>query len=166
MKNIILVGFMGTGKTSVGQELAKKLKMRFVDMDDLIEEREGMKISDIFAKKGEAHFRQVEKETAKHISTQSNLVVGAGGGAVIDEENVKNFKSSGIVICLAASVDRILERTNGYSHRPLLNVSDPKEKISKLLAKRAQYYARADYRVDTSDLSIKGAVERILELIK
>ncbi len=125
-----------------------------------------MKVSDIFAEKGEAYFRRIEKEVARDLSVQSNLVVGAGGGVVIDEENVKNFKSNGTVICLTASVDKILERTSGYSHRPLLNVSDPKEKISELLAKRAQYYARADYRVDTSDLNIKDVVEKILELVK
>lgn len=165
MKNIILVGFMGTGKTVVGQALAKRMGMRFVDMDDIIEEREGMEISDIFEKKGEAYFRRAEKMVARDIALQSGLVVAAGGGAVIDEENVKDFKSAGVVICLVAAPDRILERTRGHIHRPLLNVSDPKEKITELLAKRAEYYARADHRVDTTDLSVEQVVDKIINLL-
>lgn len=166
MKNIILVGFMGTGKTAVGKALAERLGMKFVDMDDMIEEHEGMKISEIFEKKGEPYFRRAEKAVAKDISSQSGLVVAAGGGAVIDEENIKNFKSSGIIFCLVATPERIFERTKRHIHRPLLNVSDPKEKISELLAKRARYYARADYRIDTTDLSIDAAVDKIMGYLK
>lgn len=157
---------MGTGKTAVGRALAKRLRMRFVDMDDIIEEREGMKISDIFAKKGEAYFRRVEKMVVKDIAVQSGLVVASGGGAIIDEENVRNFKSNGAIFCLVATPERILERTKGHTHRPLLNVSDPKEKISELLAKRAEYYARADYRIDTTDLSVNEVADKIMEHLK
>jgi len=166
MKNVILAGFMGTGKTAVGKALAKRLKMRFIDMDDVIEKREGMKISEIFEKKGEPHFRRAEKMVAKDIAVQSGLVVAAGGGAIIDEDNLKNFKSSGTVFCLTATPDKIFERTKGHIHRPLLNVSDPKEKIAELLADRAQYYARADYRIDTTDLSIEEVVDKIMEHLK
>jgi len=166
MKNIILVGFMGTGKTAVGRVLAKRLGLRFVDMDDIIEEREGMKISEIFDKKGEGYFRHAESKVARDIALQSGLVVAAGGGAVIDEENVRNLKSNGIMFCLVATPETIFDRTKGHSHRPLLNVSDPKEKIAELMTKRAEYYARADYRVDTGNLSVDGVAERIMELIK
>lgn len=165
MKNIILVGFMGTGKTAVGKKLAKKLKMRFVDMDDIIEKREGMEISEIFEQKGEPYFRDVEKGVAKEVSKQSNLVIAAGGGAVINEENVKSLKSNGIMICLNASPDKILERTKGYAHRPLLNVPEPSKKVWELLAKRAQYYARADYQIDTTNLTIDEVVQKILKII-
>ena len=166
MKNIILAGFMGTGKTAVGRALAKRLGMKFVDMDDAIEEREGMRISEIFEKKGEPYFRCAEKIAVKEISSQPGLVIAAGGGAVIDEENVKNFKSGGVIFCLTATPDKILERTKGHIHRPLLNVSDPKEKITELLAKRAQYYARADHRIDTTDLTVDGVVDKITEYLK
>lgn len=166
MKNIILVGFMGTGKTAAGKSLARRLKMKFVDIDGLIEEREGMKISDIFASKGEPYFRKAEREIIEEISARSGLVIAAGGGAVIDEDNVKNLKSSGIMVCLAARPDKIFERTKGHVHRPLLNVSDPREKIAELLAKRAEYYARADHRIDTTDLSIDEVVTKIAELVK
>jgi shikimate kinase len=166
MKNIILVGFMGTGKTAVGKALARRLKMKFVDMDCLIEGRERMKVPDIFASKGEPYFRKVEKEVAREVSSQSGLVIAAGGGAVIDEENVKNLRSSGVMVCLTATAGKIFERTRAHTHRPLLNVSDPKEKISELLARRAEYYARADYRIDTTDLSIDEVVKKIAELAK
>ncbi|MFH1779255.1 MAG: shikimate kinase [Candidatus Omnitrophota bacterium] len=165
MKNIILVGFMGTGKTAVGKELAKKLKMKFIDMDDIIKKREGMEISDIFKQKGESYFRDVEKEVAREVSKQSNLVIAAGGGVVINKENVKNLKSNGIMICLNASPDKILERTKRYTHRPLLNVPEPSKRVWELLAKRAQYYARADYQIDTTNLTIDEVVQKILKII-
>ncbi len=165
MKNIILVGFMGTGKTAVGKELAKKLKMKFIDIDDIIEKREGMEISDIFEQKGEPYFRDVEKKVAREVSKQSNLVIAAGGGVVINEENVKNLKSNGIMICLNASPDKILERTKRYTHRPLLNVPEPSKRVWELLAKRAQYYARADYQIDTTNLTIDEVVQKILKII-
>lgn len=165
MKNIILVGFMGTGKTAVGKELAKKLKMKFIDIDDIIEKREGMGISDIFEQKGEPYFRDVEKKVAREVSKQSNLVIAAGGGVVINEENVKNLKSNGIMICLNASPDKILERTKRHTHRPLLNVPEPSKRVWELLAKRAQYYARADYQIDTTNLTIDEVVQKILKII-
>lgn len=166
MKNIILVGFMGTGKTTVGKALARRLKMKFVDMDDLVEGQEGMKIPDIFASKGEPYFRSVEKDVAKEVSAQSGLVIAAGGGALIDEENVNNLKSSGVMVCLTATADKIFERIKAHTHRPLLNVSDSKEKISELLAKRADYYARADYRIDTSRISVEEVVDKILNIVQ
>ncbi|MFA5148211.1 MAG: shikimate kinase [Candidatus Omnitrophota bacterium] len=166
MKNIILVGFMGTGKTAVGKALAKRLGLRFVDMDDIIEEREGMKISEIFKKKGERYFRHSEGMVARDIALQAGLVVAAGGGAVIDGENVKNLKSNGVMFCLFATPERIFQRTKGHTHRPLLNVSDPEEKINELMAKRAEYYARADYRIDTSDLSVNEVADKITEYLK
>lgn len=166
MKNVILAGFMGTGKTAAGKALAKRLKMRFIDMDDVIETREEMKISDIFEKKGEPYFRRAEKMVAKDIAVQSGLVVAAGGGAMIDEDNLRNFRSNGVIFCLTATPDKILERTKGHIHRPLLNVSDPKEKIAELLAKRAEYYARADHRIDTTDLSIDEVVDKIAQHLK
>jgi len=166
MKNVILVGFMGTGKTAVGRVLAKRLGLRFVDMDDIIEEREGMKIPEIFEKKGERYFRHAESKVARDIALQSGLVVAAGGGAVIDEENVRNLKSNGVMFCLVATPETIFSRTKGHTHRPLLNVSDPKEKIAELMAKRAEYYARADYRIDTGNLTVEGVADKIMELIK
>ena len=96
MKNIILVGFMGTGKSAVGKKLAEKLKRDFLELDDSIEAKEKMLIKDIFEKKGEPYFRMVEKEVVKEASSRKNVVISAGGGAIMDEENLNNLKNSGL----------------------------------------------------------------------
>ncbi|MFC1621531.1 shikimate kinase, partial [Candidatus Omnitrophota bacterium] len=133
MKNIVLVGFMGTGKTVVAKLLAQKLKREFLELDAIIEEREDMSIKDIFEKKGEPYFRKIEKEVVKEASQKQDIVISAGGGAIIDEENFKALKPNSIIICLQASPDTIMQRTKGNVCRPLLNVPDPKKKIEDLL---------------------------------
>lgn len=165
MKNIYLVGFMGTGKTAVGRELAKKKKWQFVDLDELIELKEKRVISDIFAKEGEPYFRKVESKILKEVAKERGFVVGCGGGIVLNEENVKTMKTSGIIICLSAKPEVILKRVSGITHRPLLNVSDPKKQIELLLKLRAPYYAKADKTIDTSKLSMKEVVNRIIKVI-
>ena len=162
MNNIILVGFMGTGKSVVGKKLAAKLNKDFVESDDMIEAREKMPIRDIFEKKGEPYFRRVEKEVIKEASSRKNVVISAGGGAIVDEENFNNLKNSGTLICLKASPDTILKRTKDLKTRPLLNVPDPKKKIEELLKKREPYYNKADLVIETDNLSIERVVERIL----
>jgi shikimate kinase len=166
MNNIYLVGFMGTGKTAAGRELAKKLKMQFMDLDDLIELTEKRSIRDIFAQQGEAYFRRMEKHILSKVSREKKFVVACGGGIVIDEDNVKTMKETGIVICLSAAADVILKRTEGFCHRPLLNVTDSKKQIEFLLKLRAPYYARADKTIDTSRLSVKQVVERLMKLVR
>ena len=162
MRNIVLVGFMGTGKSVVGKLLAKKLNMDFVESDEMIEIREKLPIKDIFEKKGELYFRLVEKEVVKEASSRKNIVISAGGGAIADEDNLKNLKNSGVIICLKASPETILRRTKDLKTRPLLNVPEPKKRIGELLKKREPYYNKADFSVNTDDLSVKQAVERIL----
>lgn len=161
-KNIYLVGFMGTGKTSVGRELARKKKWRFVDLDDLIELREKRLIADIFAQDGEPYFRRIEKQALKEVSREKEFVVACGGGIVIAPENIRVMKDSGLIICLAASPEIILKRTSGYAHRPLLNVGNPKKQIELLLKLRAPYYAQSDKIIDTSKFCIKKVVDKIL----
>lgn len=165
MGNIYLVGFMATGKTAVGKELARRKKWQFVDLDELIELKEKAAISDIFAKKGEPYFRKAEKKVLQEVSTQKNFVVACGGGIVLDKDNIKRMKDTGIMICLTATPSVILERTFGYAHRPLLNVSDPKKQIELLLKLRAPYYALADRTIDTSKVSAEEVVKRILKVI-
>ncbi len=165
MNNIYLVGFMGTGKTAVGKELARKKKLQFVDLDGLIELREKRTISDIFAKNGEPYFRKVEKRVLKEVSKEKEFVVACGGGIVLDKENIKIMKETGIIICLTASPQVILKRTSAYRHRPLLNVSNPHKQIELLLKLRAPYYAQADKTIDTSKISIKEVLDKILELL-
>jgi len=165
MNNIYLVGFMGTGKTSVGKRLAQKKNWHFIDLDDLIELKERMTIVDIFAQKGEPYFRRREKETLKEISKEKNFVVACGGGIVLDEENIKIMQETGTVICLTAHPSVIFERTKGYNFRPLLNTPKPLEKIKELLQKRAPFYARIEKKIDTSNLSIDEVVEEILKIV-
>jgi len=157
---------MGAGKTVVGKTLARLLKRKFVDLDEMIEEREGMPIAEIFATRGEPYFRKTEKDIVEKASLFTGVVTGTGGGAVIDKENVVNLKSNGIMFYLDASPAKILERTKGHTHRPLLNVSDPKEKISELLAKRAEFYAQADHRIDTNNMSVDEVANKIISLLK
>jgi shikimate kinase len=166
MKNIYLVGFMATGKTCVGKELAAKNKMRFLDLDELIELKERRTISDIFAKDGELSFRRIEKRTLKEVVKEKNFVVACGGGIVIDPENIKVMKESGTIVCLTAKPEVILKRTSGATHRPLLNVCNPKEQLEYLLKLRAPFYARADCTIDTSKLSVEQVVERIIGVTK
>jgi len=164
MRNIYLVGFMGTGKTSVGRELARKKKRCFVDLDELIELREKGLIADIFAQKGEPYFRCLEKQALKEVSREKEFVVACGGGIVVASENIKIMKESGVIICLSASPEVILKRTQGHAHRPLLNVADPKKQIGLLLKLRAPYYARADKIIDTSKMTVEKVVDKILQL--
>ena len=162
--NIYLVGFMGTGKTSVGRELAKRLERSFIDLDELIELKEKMLIPDIFAKKGEPYFRRAEKRALKEVSSQKEFIVGCGGGIVIDPDNIKVMKETGTIICLTAAPAVILKRTSKTTHRPLLKVSDPRKQIELLLKMRAPYYAQADKSIDTSKLSVREVVARILRM--
>ncbi|MBN2831240.1 MAG: shikimate kinase [Candidatus Omnitrophica bacterium] len=166
MGNIYLVGFMGTGKTAVGRELAKKKKWRFVDLDELIELREGRSIADIFSKKGEAYFRRLEKKVLKEVSGENRFVVSCGGGIVTNEGNIKIMRESGLIICLKATPAAILKRTKGSACRPLLNVKNPKERISFLLKLRSPYYAKAHKSINTSNLSIPEVVKSIIKLTK
>ena len=165
MKNIILIGFMGTGKSVVGKLLAKKLNRDFLESDDMIEAKENTTIKDIFEKKSEPYFRSIEKEAIKEAAKRENVVISAGGGAIIDEDNFNNLKNSGIIICLKASPETILNRTKDLKTRPLLNVPDPKKRIEDLLAKRESYYNKADYIVDTDNLSVDDVVLKIITFV-
>jgi len=164
MGNIYLVGFMATGKTAVGRELAKKKKWQFIDLDELIELRAKMAIAEIFAKNGEPYFRRIEKQALKDVAGESKFVVACGGGIVIDRDNVNLMKQTGLIFCLTASPKVILNRTKGHIHRPLLNVASPQKQIEFLLKLRAPYYALADKSIDTSKLSVKEVVDRIVKI--
>lgn len=164
MKNIVLIGFMGTGKTTIATQLARSLRMRYVSTDDLIEKREKRTINEIFTTDGEEYFRDVESAVVRDLSGQEGLVIDTGGGIVIRPENIEALKASGIVICLAADEEAIMERTKKYKHRPLLNVEDPKAKIRSLLAKRAPLYAKADHTIDTGALTARQVVAKIEEI--
>lgn len=165
MKNIYLVGFMATGKTFVGRVLAKKLNREFFDLDDLIEKRENMRIVGIFSDKGEPYFRKIESQIIKEVSGKNDLVIGCGGGAIVNEENLATLKKSGIVICLKADIDTILNRSKGTKQRPLLNVEDSEGRIRDLLNKREPFYSQSDHIIDTTGLDINAVVDKIIAII-
>ncbi len=164
MRNIVLIGFMGTGKTTIATALANRLKMRYVSTDDLIEKKEKRTINEIFTKSGEDYFRDVESEIVRSLSDKEGLVIDTGGGIVIREENIANLRTNGVVICLTADEEAVMERTKKYKHRPLLNVEDPKQRIRNLLAKRAPLYAKADHTIDTSKFTARQVIEKIIEM--
>ena len=166
MRNIILVGFMGSGKTTIAMKLSHLLNMRYISTDDLIEKREERTINEIFTKSGEEYFRNVESEVLRDACSMENVIMDLGGGAVLRDENWESMKSSGIVIGLTADADTIMERTKKYKHRPLLNVKDPKQKILSLKLKRESFYAKADHCIDTGKLTVKQAVEKIVGIVE
>lgn len=162
MKNIVLIGFMATGKTAVGRKLAEALHMKFVDLDDLIVEHKGITIAEIFDRHGEAHFRKLEREMVARVSRRRFLVVATGGGVVLDPENVSKLKRMGRMIHLSASPEVILERVSNEDHRPLLETADREGRIRDLLSRRAPFYAIADLEIDTSGLSVDEVVVEIV----
>lgn len=166
MKNIYLVGFMGTGKTTVGRILAEKLSKDFVEMDEVIEEKEGKRIKDIFKDHGEPYFRKLENNLLKEIILQSDLVVSCGGGVVCDQSNLKLLQDTGRVFSLFASPAVIFKRVKDSSQRPLLNVEDPLAKINELLQFRQPFYKKAGVEINTDNLSSLQVADYILRLLK
>lgn len=147
-KNIVLIGFMGTGKSAVGKILAKRLKRDWLDVDQVIEDTEKRKISDIFEKDGEAHFRRLEKETIQKVTGRSNLVITTGGGAVLDADNRAALKKNGFLITLSATPETIFQRVRHARHRPLLK-GDLRAEIQRLMAEREPFYRESDHIFST-----------------
>jgi shikimate kinase len=171
MKNIVLIGFMGTGKTSTGKMLAQRLGKAFIDLDHRIEEEYGESIPQMFATKGEAYFRECEKAVVKQVSARANAVIATGGGTVNNPENTAALKKYGVIVCLTAAPEAILERTGRQGQRPLLDAagrdrSSRLKEIKKLLAEREEMYRQADFAVDTSDASPMQIAERIVKVLK
>jgi shikimate kinase len=141
--NLYLVGFMGTGKTTVGRAVAQRMGFQLLDSDVEIERKAGIPIPEIFATQGEPAFRAMEREFIENGHPAEKCVVACGGGLVVQPGMVELLQSKGVVMCLHASVETILKRTQGSKHRPLLNVENPLERISTLYAEREPVYRRA-----------------------
>lgn len=159
--NIILVGFMGTGKTTVGRALAKNLRRPFVDTDARLETMEELSVAQIFRTQGEGIFRTKERQVISQVCKSSGQVIATGGGAIVDQQNVNTMKSSGCIICLTARPEVLIRRLEGDHTRPLLRNPHPLERINALLVERSDAYAQADFSVDTSDQNTKLTVEAI-----
>ena len=165
MKNIVLMGFMGAGKTTIGKKLAKALEYEFIDTDEWIEKEQGRKISDIFAEDGEAVFRDMETDLLKRLQeSEGKFVLSIGGGMPVREENRALLRNLGIVIYLKTSKEEIIRRVSGNKNRPLLQGGDLEEKVTNLMNAREQIY------VETAHVEVitdgKNPLEVIEEIIK
>lgn len=166
MKNIVLTGFMGTGKSEVSKKLSKILGWKVIDIDTEIEKSQNMKITEIFKQFGEPGFRDIETETIKKLSKNKNVIISTGGGAVLRQENMDALRESGVIICLTAAPETILKRTSNNNDRPLLQVEEPLKKIRDLLEFRMPYYEKADIMIDTENKTPLEVVEEIMDKIK
>ncbi|WP_027340118.1 shikimate kinase [Halonatronum saccharophilum] len=164
--NISLIGFMGTGKTSVAKILAKRLAYDLIDLDEEIVKRDGRSIPEIFAQDGEGYFRNLESQVTADFSKKDRQVISTGGGVVLRSENIDNLKKKGIVVLLEASAKEILKRTSNDNNRPLLNVEDPLAKIKSMLEHRRNKYDCTPYKIDTNKLEVEEVVEEIIKIVK
>ena len=166
MKNIVLMGFMGAGKTTIGKKLANALKYEFIDTDEWIEKEKGRKISDIFAEDGEAVFRDMETDLLKRLQgSEEKFVLSIGGGMPVREENRALLRNLGIVIYLKTSKEEIIRRVSGNKNRPLLQGGDLEEKVTNLMNAREQIYIEtAHMEVITDGKNPLGVIEEILKL--
>ncbi|MDD4362845.1 MAG: shikimate kinase [Atribacterota bacterium] len=165
-KNIIITGFMGTGKSTVGKSLAFILKKQFLDMDSLIEEKEGKSITDIFQLKGENYFRNLEKNILKEIIMGENMVIATGGGALLEEDNFILANKEGLVVLLKATPTVIFSRLKKDKNRPLLSGDDKLRKIIDLMEKRKEKYDRFANSIDTSDFTVEQIVGEIIKIYR
>lgn len=153
--NLILAGFMGTGKSALGRQLAHRWQRPFLDTDDLVEKLAGASVADIFAEQGEEHFRALERKVIEELIPPSGAIIACGGGLVVPAGMAELVRSKGVVITLFASVDTIIRRTANKSRRPLLKGDDPEVKIRELMKKREQAYMKAGIAVYTDGRSLQ-----------
>lgn len=165
-KNIIITGFMGTGKSVVAKELARKLKMEFIDMDRIIEERQGTSIVDIFARYGERYFREQENKLVKELSKEENKVIATGGGTLLSSDNARMLGQTGEIVFLYADSQTIYNRVKRRNSRPLLKGENVLSKINHLLEERKKVYNNFTIKIDTTNLSIQEVTDRIIALLK
>jgi len=166
--NVALIGFMGMGKTAVGQALAKKLNKEFVELDSLIEHKAGKSIPEIFQQDGEIAFRELEIEVTKEVTKGKNLIIACGGGVVLNKINIDRLRNESRIVYLTASPRIILKRIlNDGEERPLLKTPNKALEIQELLRFRKPFYERAaDIKINTSKLDIDSVVEQIISKLK
>ncbi len=165
-KNIALIGFMGTGKTEAARALASKLGRKFVDLDEMIEEKEGKKIPEIFREQGENAFRELEKRALEKACREGNQVISCGGGVVIDEGNRKLLQEKTTLVCLTASEKTIFERVKNDLNRPLLSFGDARRKIREMLSERKPFYEITKIKIATDGFSAEETAGKIIQRLK
>lgn len=165
MKNIVLVGFMGSGKTWVGKLIAERTGMPLLDMDALIVERAGKSINEIFADDGEPHFRKLERELVQELAQTEGNIISTGGGIVLNPDNITDFEKTGLVISLLVDAESVLERVRNDDSRPLL-AGDKEKAIVELLESRKEIYENITHKINTSGRSFPPVqtAEEIIDL--
>ncbi len=166
MNNIILCGFMGCGKSSIGRKLAAKTKREFVDMDKYIEEKTGMTVTRIFAEKGESGFREIETEACRELSEKENLIIAAGGGTLTFPQNVEILRKGGKIFYIEVSYENLCERLKRDTRRPLLQVENRNEVIKELLDKRLPLYRAAASVYVNGNFSSTRVANNIFNIIR
>jgi shikimate kinase len=160
--NLALIGFMGTGKTSVGRLVADSLHFDYLDTDEMIQSATGKTVTDIFKNDGEKNFRALEEKVVEELSTRSKTVIATGGGLPTNLKNLASLKTHALVVCLWASPEKIWERVKNQSHRPLLHDENPQAKIRELLAAREPFYKQADVLLNTELRSVREVAQQIV----
>jgi shikimate kinase len=160
--NLALVGFMGTGKSSVGRLVAHVLSFTFLDTDFVIQSRAGKSISDIFAQDGEPVFRDWEQRIVQELTHRTKTVIATGGGLPVNHANLASLKTHALVVCLWASPETLYQRVRSHDHRPLVQGDEPLEKIRQLLAIREPCYREADVLVNTEMRSLREVAQQVV----
>ena len=165
-KNIYIVGFMGTGKSTIGKELARATGRRFLDMDRAIEQKFSMSINAIFDNYGEDFFRNEERELAFELVKKNNFVVSTGCGTIMDKDIYRAFRDSGIMVCLVTKKQELVERLVRTHKRPVLRVDAVEDKIDELLKERSLVFNSIPIKVDTTDIAPMEIVRKLVKLFK
>ena len=163
-KNLVLTGMMGAGKSTIGKRLSKKLKVKFIDLDKLIEKREGNSIKEIFEIKGEEYFRKIEKKTALQELKRSNTVIALGGGAFMNKDIRREVDGSAISFWLDLNLRQLLKRLKDSKKRPLLNKKNLPQTLNKIYLERKKFYNQANYRIKCNSISANEIILKILKL--
>jgi shikimate kinase len=166
MRNLVLIGFMGSGKSTIGRIVSGELKMKLVDLDRWIEERKKMPIAEIFEKEGEDAFRELETEAVKEVSKSAGQVIATGGGVVLRKSNLEILAGSGILIHLQVDAATVLARTQRHSHRPLLQGPDATLRIEKLMKERQSFYDAIPNSVQSAKRPISDVVADVLRIYR
>lgn len=161
IRNLALIGFMGSGKSSVGRWVARRLRFAFLDTDEWITARAGKSIPQLFAEDGEARFRQYENDAVAALLACRRTVIATGGGLVAHADHLASLRTHALIVCLWASPEQLWERTRHQAHRPLLQTPEPLARIRELLAQREPYYRQADVLIHTE----RRSVEEIARLV-
>ncbi len=162
LANLALIGFMGTGKTSVGRLVADQLHFEYLDTDEVIQSETGRTVTEIFATDGEPAFRALEEKVVKDLAVRTKTVIATGGGLPLNPNNLASLKTHSLVVCLWSSPEKIWERVRHQNHRPLLQDKNPQEKIRELLAARGPFYKKADVLLNTDLRSIREVAQQVV----